>query len=217
MPDDVGLFFRFVSLGNNCEFGGVQRAFGAEPIDLFRWAGIEYPAMVDLLRNRFEGIGDSTSIEVKPDAEGHIINHTGYQFLVHSWVYDNGMSTELIRSRESRRLTFLARKMTEELASGERIFVIKPGPWLTMTEARAMDLLRAMHEFGGRPTLLYVTEEAAPAGAERVNEHLLHGHVPRFADQLDVMRTFNAEDWLSVCRQAAELVDESGWRGQAPP
>jgi len=35
--DDIDLVQRFESLGDNCEFGMVQRYAGAEPLSLFRF------------------------------------------------------------------------------------------------------------------------------------------------------------------------------------
>ena len=35
------MLLEFESLGDNCEFGLVQRHFGAEPISLLRFAGFE--------------------------------------------------------------------------------------------------------------------------------------------------------------------------------
>jgi hypothetical protein len=54
---------RFRALGDNCEFGLVQRHCGAEPIDLLRFAGLHIPiedrlaALTKAVTVGFEGLG----------------------------------------------------------------------------------------------------------------------------------------------------------------
>jgi hypothetical protein len=62
----------FESLGDNCEFGLVQRRMGAEPLGLLRFSYVELPLLVRGLRCGFEGLGDPNTVEVTaegPDRE----------------------------------------------------------------------------------------------------------------------------------------------------
>lgn len=76
----------FCALGHNCEFGMAQRVFGAEPIDLFRWALTQSDVLIRLLRAKFAGIGDPHQIEVyaSPTGEYHV-RHNRYHFAWHAW------------------------------------------------------------------------------------------------------------------------------------
>jgi hypothetical protein len=55
----------FVSLGENCEFGFAQRAYGAEPLDLLRWASTPLRVVRALLQARFEGIDAPDVVKVR--------------------------------------------------------------------------------------------------------------------------------------------------------
>jgi Flp pilus assembly protein TadD len=202
------LMLKFASLGDNCEFGAAQRAFGAEPVDLFRWGATDATVLLELLQRRFADIGDLSQIEVQLDPSGqYMVIHRSYNFMWHAWVREGEMTAEAIRARESRRLPFLSRKITEELQDSSRIFVVKPGRQRLITEAWANKVLGAMRSFSGNPTLLYVTEGSEEPKVERVHQNLLHGYIPKFANVEAVMDTVAANDWLSICHCTTDYID----------
>ena len=55
LPD---LFLQFESMGHNCEFGLVQRHFGAEPLGLLRWNAISVEDVILGIEQQFEGVGN---------------------------------------------------------------------------------------------------------------------------------------------------------------
>lgn len=209
-PDDQhpdrDLMTRFCSLGSNCEFGQAQRAFKAEPIDLFRWSGISYQALTKQLRSQCSGLGDISNIEVHQKPGGKFM---GWNPALHmEWHVDGGgdIPPEEMRKRESRRLKFLARKLMEEIAEASRIFVIKPYAWIPMSIDDAKYLAEIMTSYGGKPVLMVVHDGATSPCADRISDQIIHGHVVSFADGKDVPRTTRSADWLNLCRQAIGLL-----------
>jgi hypothetical protein len=202
----VALMVGFCSLGNNCEFGIAQRAFGAEPIDLFRWALTPSNILIRLLSANFKGIGDPDEIEVYATSSGEYhIRHKGYRFAWHAWAKIGEMTSEQIRDREVKRLPFLSRKLVEDMSDGTRIFVVKQSDMVSDT---AKVILAAMHSHG-RATLMYVTQ-GAPLGVVREGDCLLHASLPKFADEAAVPSTIQANDWLTVCEQARAMCGGNG-------
>jgi hypothetical protein len=199
------LMLEFCSLGNNCEFGAAQRAFGAEPLDLFRWGATDARCVLDLLKQKFEGIGDprQLKVEVVPNGE-YMVVHNGYKFKWHSWSKVDQISADELLVRECKRLPFLASKIVEDLTGARRIFVIKPSHWRPMGAIEASEIMAAIHAFGPS-TLMFVHEGAELPRVERIGSHLLHGFVTRFAPNEDVMRSTNAEDWRIICAEAKVL------------
>ena len=108
--------------------------------------------------------------------------------------------------KEVRRLPFLARKITEEITEARRIFIIKPMVQASMQEDYPPKALRALEAYGGKPTLMFMTDGAAHPHVEWAATSLLHGHIVQFADQDHVLGTTRSADWLAVCRSAAHLI-----------
>lgn len=194
------LMLGFCSLGRDCEFGIAQRIFGAEPIDLFRWARTPSDVLIRLLHARFDRIGDPNEIDVYATASGEYhIRHKGYLFGWHSWSNVGEATPEKLLAREVKRLPYLSNKLADELADGARIFLAKQ--W-DMTPDTAREILQEMHRYG-RPTLMYVT--AGKLEVAREGDHLLHGMIPIFADETNVTETVVANDWLEACQLARAL------------
>lgn len=65
-PTLAQLVLRFEGLGDNCEFGLVQRHFGAEPLGLLRWTGITPAHLANALESGFAGVGteDQTGLDL---------------------------------------------------------------------------------------------------------------------------------------------------------
>jgi hypothetical protein len=195
------LMLGFCALGNNCEFGMAQRTWGAEPIDLLRWANTPPLVLIRLLRAGFEGIGDPNEIEAYPTQSGEFhIRHKGYRFAWHAFANVRDTTAERVRDREVKRLPFLARKLLEDMADGTRIFVVMKSD---MTSDIAREILAAMH-LHGRPTLMYATPGGS-LGVAREAEYLLHASIPEFADPANVTTTVRADDWMAVCKQARAI------------
>ena len=201
--DDVrrDFMFGFCSLGKNCEFGIAQRMFGAEPIDLFRWAFTPSDVLIRLLRSGFEGIGDPGEIHVyeTPSGEYHI-RHKRYQFAWHAWANVGEITPERLLEREVRRLPFLSRKLMNDIADGTRIFVVMQSDMKLET---AEEILAAMQIYG-RPTLMFATQ-GGPVDVVREGDSLLHATLPSFADEANVTTTLSPSDWLLVCERARAI------------
>jgi hypothetical protein len=198
----------FVSLGENCEFGFAQRAYGAEPLDLLRWASTPLRVLVALLQADFEGIDAPDAIKVRTaraDATEYMVDHARYNFTWHAFAKIDAFTAEELHQRECLRLRRRAEKMRDELAQGTRIFTLK-GPRVVdaASVAPVVDAMRAY----GQPTLLFVTlvEPGHDAGdVVQIDDRLLQGWISRFSDPAKVPSTTPVEEWLSICTAAKLL------------
>ena len=73
---DRDLVLQFESLGDNCEFGLVQRKAGAEPLGLLRFSSAPLPRLVRALRERFDGLTDPANVRLS-SAKGEYPITTG--------------------------------------------------------------------------------------------------------------------------------------------
>jgi hypothetical protein len=218
----------FVSLGQNCEFGLMQRMVGAEPLGLLRFAGIDLP---DLLRGLDTGFADVENPEHFDFKSGMFLERMEYLVLakrhgirLHTHIYvDDTADINAVALRVVGYLRFLRRHFVHTLQEGGRIFVLQhPG---VTSAAQALPVLARLCAYG-RNRLLYVTEESdVPAGTvRREAEGLYHGAIDEFVPPDEGWR-INVPAWLSLCANvwraeyggARDLPHISASRGAAWP
>jgi hypothetical protein len=200
------LMLRFESLGENCEFGLVQRRCGAEPLGLFRFSSTPFTRLLTGLQSKFKGMGKSNSIQIEVSRNGkeYMVLDKKYGFLFHAWVLVGERSPEEVKLREMRRIPFLVRKLTEDLMLGEKIFVYHGMQPLNLEQAR--QLLAALREYGPG-TLLWVEladEPHQPGTVIEIQPGLLKGYVDRFAPGENA-HDLSLECWIELCCNASRL------------
>ena len=201
---------RFESLGDNCEFGLVQRGLGAEPLGLLRFSFIELPLLLRGLRCGFDGLGDLTKTEVSVAGKDRefVVKESVYGMTYHTFQYEHQMTLEAVRQQQATRLNFLRRKLMEDIAAGEKIFVLKRTPPLRPEEV--LPIYAALNELGRNWLLWMVPSDAshAPGTVEVLLPGLLRGYVDRFAP-LENAHELSASIWTSVCEAAWRAVGGS--------
>ncbi len=121
------LMLAYESLGQDCNFGLMQRHAGVEPLGLYRFSGTDLNQLLRALDSEFEGVGDPDNFEIvlKGEAphEYMIADRTigGY----HTFISPEEMEPDELRVRQARHLKFLRRKILEDLKAGEKIWVWK--------------------------------------------------------------------------------------------
>ena len=200
------LMLNFESLGQNCEFGLVQRKCQAEPLGLLRFSSTPLPPLLEALDARFAGMGapGSTSVSLSPNGREYMVRDSRFGFTYHAWVNAGEMHPDEIMQREARRVPFLVRKLVEDLESGAKIFVFKGmGP---MTEEEAFPLAMALRRYGPNRLLLVNPADAehrAGTVAARAPGFMV-GYVDRFAPG-DNAHDLSLGSWVKVCREAYRL------------
>ncbi len=193
---------RFENLGDNCEFGLVQRHFGAEPVGLLRFAGLRNPRrLIRFLEDDFGSFGEPGSLDaVLIGGEYWIIDRT-YGIAYHTFRYPNEIdAASVIRENEVKAM-YLKRKFREDLEDGEKILVYKRV--VTRNPHELLALHAALNRFGTVNRLFWVTQadtDHAAGEVEWVGDRLLKGYVGRIS--LEDARDFDADTWLRLCRNA---------------
>nr|WP_294551716.1 hypothetical protein [uncultured Rhodopila sp.] len=152
------LMLRFESLGGTgpaggCEFGGLQRTLGVEPLGLFRWATVRPASLIACLEDRFRTIGDASTTSVCPHEDQWEIRDSGYGTSMHSFVSWEEVPADRMVILAGKRMRFLREKLIADLESCERIFVLKVAlERLTATETEALS--RALRTYGATELLI---------------------------------------------------------------
>jgi hypothetical protein len=93
----------FESLGDNCEFGLVQRQLQAEPLGLLRFSFIELPLLLRGLRSGFEGLGEPDTVEVNVVGQDRefVVRESVYGMTYHTFQYEAQMSLDAVRQQQA--------------------------------------------------------------------------------------------------------------------
>jgi tetratricopeptide (TPR) repeat protein len=211
------LMLDFESLGgalHGCEFGTVQREFGAEPLGLLRWSDIGPDELAAALEARFVGVG------LPENTELFLANNDGrreyrskdarFGMIMHTFIHEDTIAYDKMFAQACRRLQFLAEKLVADLTAGEKIFVYKY-TLRPLTTAEVNAIHKAIRGFGSG-TLLNVAKADSSHQTdtvEQIGDGLLAGYIDNFASELPGGRiTAVTDSWAVICREAHRL-----WRG----
>jgi len=207
------LLMKFESLGApawGCEFGFVQRKFGAEPISLLRWAGINTLRLIEALECRFEGVGEPQQTKLHAPADLRMDYHTRdtrFGVELHTFVHRGQMSEEKVLEQCCLRIRYLKKKLIEDLESGGKIFIFRPGDPIP-TQEQVDRLYAAMRSYGNN-TLLYVIcgdEIHRPGTVEIVKPGLMIGYFSKLSWSPETgVGTPDFAGWIRICSEAYRL------------
>lgn len=197
------LMLKFESLGDNCEFGLVQRHFGAEPLGLLRFSGLDTPGRLTLaLREGFSSLGSDENLRVirMPNSEWWI-REDAYGMNYHTFKFADQITEEEVLQENRVKLGFLKQKLVEDMEDGDKIFVFKRGVTSDLNEVLAIQAALAAHHADNR--LLWVAEcdsSHQPGDVEWVGNNLLRGYVDLIS-RTDA-HEFDPDVWLRICSNA---------------
>jgi hypothetical protein len=206
------VFGGFESLGNNCEFGIVQRAAGANPPGLFRNVGFRSTEQITkAIRGRLDGLFDDGKYEfTEPDDwTDYALDCKRYGFRFHTGI-NRKRQERFDRQRAIGAFRFLKRQFLEVLDDGETTFVYRHDRADEVGEDRIRQLWAALCA-GRRNSLLVVTADGGPDGR--------FGHVACREPGLFVasLSRLSAENppkidyaaWEKICRSVVEMRSEA--------
>ena len=205
-------FLQFESIGHNCEFGLVQRHFGAEPLGLLRWNAFTPPHLIAALENNFDGVDTAEDIELQVIRGEYVVADKRYKMAMHTFLMaaEVTIGPERLHAQMCRRMRFLKDKFIEDLSLGQKLLVYRC--WETIPDNQLHRLFAALRRYGDN-TLLYVRAGAPPdriGHVERAQPGLLLGDIDRFVNPEEGWDTLSVDAWLAVCRNAHGL-----WRPPA--
>ena len=187
----------FVSLGDNCELGLVQRQFGAEPADLFRFSAVTPARMTTLMALELEPLGDPehTILDVA-GGEYFVLDDRGY-LRMHSFVKTQDMNGEVYLRKQFARITLLKRTLLAHLRAGDKVLVCKQSD-ATISDQTLFDLHARTRALGDNPLLGIrpANQQHPPGSVAELRPGLLVGYLrhvfPQSGAELDL------EGWAGV-------------------
>jgi hypothetical protein len=208
---------RFENLGENCEFGLLQRHFGAEPLGLLRFSAVDISDLIAAVREGFAGVGDpaQTRLCTSPHNGEYYSIDERYQINSHGLIFSADVSPEAAHATICRRATFLRTKLLRDLAEGSKIFIFKTGD--DTLQSLVTDLVEALRRHGP-VTLLWVRPslDATKRGSVSwLAEGLMGGYLDRVCN-IDGDWNISHAMWMKLLRQALKL-SKRGVPGASKP
>jgi tetratricopeptide (TPR) repeat protein len=195
-----GLMLQFESLGDNCEFGVVQRKFGAEPLGLLRFTSTTPALLAKALWERMAGVGDPENTELVVERGEYLTRDARYHMSMHTFIPATDDDRQKRHQSVCRRIKFLREKLFEDLKSGEKHFVYVCHDRLPDDEVRA--LWHALRNYGDNRLLFAQLSDAEhPDNTLRQLEDDL---IVAYFDHLSVDDP-PYERWLAVCHKVHDL------------
>ncbi len=214
MTDDAEVrrvMLGFESLGDGCEFGHVQRRYGAEPQGLLRWNDVTVDSLIAALGARFAGLGEpaNTHLSVGPDRE-ILIEDRRWGLARHTFRFEGDEAPEPLLAGACRDIATLRDQLLADLAAAEKTVVFRSSG---LDADRLEALHRALRAYG--PVRLLNVQPAAPTaptsfqGAAGEVVEVEEGRFVGFLERLGVQRgggwDVAYEDWASICAKTAKL------------
>ncbi len=202
------LLLRFEGLGGTCEFGLVQRHFGAEPLGLFRWVSLRETDLCTALEDRLAGIGDPRfTMMTVGGAREFSTSDSRYGLGMHTFIKDVGQDREKLLGQLRRRMRFLRDKLLEDLTAGEKIFVYRH-----MRNAAERDfgrLLAALRAFNPANRLMVIRMLPHGAAGEKLALFAPGAACGAIADGRRPAQggwAIDTATWLETCQHAEQIL-----------
>jgi hypothetical protein len=223
VPDWKRIASTFQSMGQDCEFGLIQRQCEAEPLGLLRWCNIGLPALIQCLRSEFSELTDEEKLTIRPWVNGEYVGEYKSIFSAdrpvdphlyyHTWIpVDQNLDVDALRRKESARLKMMVRLFREDLEDGEKVFVLlrkeAPAP---LDEFEVLPVISLMRRYNPKAVLLWITvagpDESRLVGqCEMVGNNLLKGYIDRLGTIGNLGNTLSLGCWKDILVSALQAL-----------
>jgi len=200
---------QFESLGRDTTLGLVQRAMGAEPPGLLRFAYATARRLVLALDAGFENLAARPNLFAftREDAEDGewMVRDATYLTEFHTGQFANRIDADTLLDQFAPHLAGLHRALLTTLETGAKIFVFQDPR--AATPAQMRPLLTMLRAHGPNSLLFISADSTAPAGSvTQLEPGLFHGH----AGQPAAGQAVGLDVWVSILANTYRMWREAG-------
>ncbi len=204
------LLLGFESIGSDCEFGLVQRRYGAEPLSLLRFNSVDLGGLIAAVAHRFDDMGGNETTELVKQSNGEfLMRDRRWGLVMHTFLFEGQVEPDVLSEKFRKRVTFLRDRFLADAADGRKVLVF----YSPRLEPADLSILRSALGTLGPVTLLHVhpttgTETDAPVGsAVEVEPDLFVGTISTSGRAPSGAWEIAYADWISVCRSVRTQLD----------
>jgi len=168
--------------GFGCEFGTYQRFNGLEPLGLLRWASINPRDLIRALNDSFEKVDLMSTLQV------YCASGNDWQFVQkaydmrvdHTYLPTAKFTADQAAVKICRSLAFLRRKILEDLALGDKIFVYRVYDYI-LPDEEISEIGQSIARLGSATFLCVQKCLERAFTVERFSHNSYVGFIDRFA------------------------------------
>lgn len=192
---------RWESLGEDCEFGLVQRHFGVEPINLLRWTSSKIAHLKLAFEQDFEGVGAIENTRIGVFNGEYFCDDKHFGFGMHTFIRVSVEDEKKVLVTMANRMTFLRRKLLEDLAEGHKSYIYKAK--VSPSDELVLELHAAMQRHGPSRLLVVVKadEEEVPGTIKVLKSNVALGYIQEFGNRQGHW-DIKYQDWMNLCAGA---------------
>jgi hypothetical protein len=201
---------RFQSIGNNCEFGSVQKSLGIGRLSLLQWTASQPQSLTRAIHDDFAVLVNRSDIVVTERQSEYFWRDPEYNLESHSFIRVSEMSREDFVKTIRARNRFLVRKFLEELEEGGHIFVYN----FFGATLPNLDTLSELAAILSRRAPNYLLAVGLPSDACSEENKVFHWQSGLILATKDPHTSFDSTPaqyrpgWLTICRAALRLLRE---------
>ncbi len=159
------LVMQYESLGEDCEFGLVQRHFEAEPLGLLRWTYCVAETLIRLLEQRFCGVGELENLTLcRTPWKEYMIKQEKYGIAFHTFSTKDIANEPAFLRKQSSRLSWLADKLLTDLREGNKRFILKLYHRASDSHMRRVHSLLQQYSANNRMICISVSSDVREGG-----------------------------------------------------
>ena len=199
----------FESLGDNCEFGFVQRMNGLEPGGLLRWAISPPDPLISNIHNDFEGIFQFANLiphtdKMISDRKSGLKFHSRMESKEGKFILGDRDLLEVYKE-EWGKISYLKDKLINDFKFPSKHFVYKHNSGISQSKCHR--LAEVISSKGpGRILVIHAAEGGKiPGSVERVSDCLYFGFVSEFAKYQSANK-FDLSCWMEVIENAVRIM-----------
>jgi hypothetical protein len=196
----------FESVGSDCEFGMVQRRYGAEPLGLLRWNYVSFESLMAGLSARFAGMGDAENTEFWNSNDGeYFIQDKRWGLAMHTFMFSSQVDKDVLFPKLCKRIIYLRDKLITEIKVAEKTIVFKSND---LSLDQMLSLHKCLRTLGPVRLLCVKVADEDPVGSPlcgkpgeifEIQDDLFVGFIGRLGGARGYWDiAFN--DWISICR-----------------
>ena len=198
------MLLKFESVGEDCEFGMVQRRYGAEPLGLLRWNYVTFESLMAAVAVGFDGMGDLDQTELwSGGVDEYFVQDKRWGLAMHTFLSSTQVDKELFLPKMARRVAYLRDKLVSEIKHGEKTIVFK-------SNSVSQDDMKALHAALwkiGPVDLLWIRTKSEgspiPRGKAgdvfKIQDNLYIGLIDRLGAAQGYW-DIAYDNWISICR-----------------